>query len=146
MEMSNMSAKGFAVLTVLNNGILEDGKKKRDLKIPEIINVVKKKYGIEDISQSYVYSLFNKLETEEIVYKKNYNDGYDVRYMLTGEGMQFYKRLNKLFLSLSKTNLEALVEIIKERPSEEQEIIILEIADRLTKYSNIRYSISKEKK
>ncbi len=65
--------------------------------------------------------------------------------MLTSEGMQFYKRLNKLFLSLSKTNLEALVEIIKERPSDEQETIILEIADRLTKYSNIRYSISKEK-
>ena len=146
MEMSNVSAKGFAVLTVLYNGIQDDGKRKKDLKIPEIINVVKKKYNIEDITQSYVYSLFVKLEAEEIVFKKNCNNGYDVRYILTSNGTQFYKRLNKLFLSLSKTNLDTLIEIIKERPSEEQETIILEVADRLTKYSNVKYSINKEKK
>lgn len=146
MEMSNVSAKSFAVLTVLYNGIKKDDTIKKELKIPEIIEIVKSRYKIEDISQSYVYSLFIKLESERIISKTKYNKGYDIRYKLTGIGTDYYKNLNKLFLNISKTKIDILIEIIKERPLNEQETVMLEIADKLTKCTDTRYSINKQKK
>ncbi len=146
MEMSNVSAKSFAVLTVLYNGIKKDDTIKKDLKIPEIIEVVKSRYKIEDISQSYVYSFFIKLESERIISKTKYNKGYDIRYKLTGIGNDYYKKLNKLFLNISKTKIDILIETIKEKPLNEQEMVMLEIADKLTKCTDTIYSINKQKK
>ena len=146
MEMSNVSAKSFAVLTVLYNGIKKDDTIKKELKIPEIIEVVKSRYKIEDISQSYVYSFFTKLEDEKIISRMKYNKGYDIRYKLTGVGNDFYKKLNKLFLNISKRKLDILIEVVKERPLDEQETVMLEIADKLTKCTDTKYSINKQKK
>ena len=78
--------------------------------------------------------------------RTKYNKGYDIRYKLTGIGTDYYKRLNKLFLNISKTKIDILIEIIKERPLAEQETIMLEIADKLSKCTDTRYSINKQKK
>ena len=58
----------------------------------------------------------------------------------------YYKKLNKLFLNISKAKIDILVEIVKEKPLNEQEMVVLEIADKLTKCTDTRYSINKQKK